>query len=277
MINKVSKSLKINGFLGTLFFIIRYFFSKINITIYEPIVQRQLALSAEINELLHSTVAYGPFSGLKLSENIWWGKSDRANMLLGLYEKEILDELIICSHDRELFIDIGAADGYFGIGVVYGGLFERSICYEMSSFGRELIRETASKNGVLERVKIFGVATKDFCKDFSDDDLKKAVVLMDIEGGEFDLLDLPTIKKLSKAIIYVELHDQFFPDGADKLKKLLNNLEKFFVVSEITTGARDLSCFSCLRNYSDNDRWLIASESRPFLMTWLKLVPHRVG
>ena len=41
----------------------------------------------------------------------------------------------------------------------------------------------------------------------------------------------------------------------------------------LTTGARDLSVFPELRRMRDTDRWLIVSEGRGQLMTWLKLGP----
>ncbi len=53
----------------------------------------------------------------------------------------------------------------------------------------------------------------------------------------------------------------------------MSDAKNFHKVSTITTSSRDLSRFPELRNYEDSDRWLIASEGRPRLMTWLRLDP----
>lgn len=81
------------GLTETIFLITKALLKKVGIEIIDPVIRRQLQLSSEINNLLKSTVSYGPFKGLKLSKDIWWGKTDRANMLLGLYEQEITAEL----------------------------------------------------------------------------------------------------------------------------------------------------------------------------------------
>ena len=51
----------------------------------------------------------------------------------------------------------------------------------------------------------------------------------------------------------------------------MNDAKPFFKISTLTTTARDLSKFPELSNYADSERWLIASEGRSKLMTWLKL------
>lgn len=53
--------------------------------------KRKLRISKELNDLYFGTVAYGPFKGLKLGSDSWWCGIDRASMLLGIYEKEILE------------------------------------------------------------------------------------------------------------------------------------------------------------------------------------------
>ena len=54
----------------------------------------------------------------------------------------------------------------------------------------------------------------------------------------------------------------------------LSKSKPFFKISTLATTSRDLSKFSELFDYEDSDRWLIASEGRPKLMTWLRLDPR---
>ena len=66
----------------------------------DQIQERRLHLSTLLNDRFAATVRYGPFRGLRLSKTTWWGNTDRAGMLLGLYEQEILSTLERISAER---------------------------------------------------------------------------------------------------------------------------------------------------------------------------------
>ncbi len=228
-----------------------------------------------IDESFNSTVRYGPFKGLKLSSDNWWGSGDRASMLLGLYEQEVLESLTNIPKNYRTFIDLGAADGYYSIGVLINNLFDRSYCFEMSEKGRNIIREKALINGVSDNILIHGIADKDFYRAITSDQLSNSVLFVDIEGGEFDLFSKELFRIFKESIIFIELHDWFFKDGKIKLAKLRNDAEEFFCITELTTSTRDLSGFPELEKFSDTDRWLICSEGRARLMTWYRLDPRQ--
>lgn len=261
------------GLTETIFLITKALLKKVGIEIIDPVIRRQLQLSSEINILLKSTVSYGPFKGLKLSKDIWWGKTDRANMLLGLYEQEITAELMNLPSEYNIFIDIGAADGYYGLGVVVGKLFSKSHCFEINKKGQDVIANSAIENGISSHVTIHGAANSDFLDRFSDDDLSKSVLLIDIEGGEFELLNKASLRRLKNSIIFIELHNKFLKNSDAILQRLKFDSSEYFTSKEFTTTSRDLSKFPELREYCDTDRWLIASEGRPFLMSWIRFDP----
>ena len=240
--------------------------------ISDSISKRRVLLSRQLNEAFNGTVRYGPFRGLKFSTDSWWGESDRANMLLGLYEQEILTSLENIPTRYKTFIDLGAADGYYGIGVLINDMFERSYCFEISETGQGIINRNAILNGVSDRVNIMGIAEKDFYTQLPQHEPEQSVLFVDIEGGEFDLFDKALFNTFCKSIIFIELHD-WVKDGDEKIKKLKQDAEDHFSITELTTGARDLSKFEELKQMSDTDRWLICSEGRPRLMTWLRLDP----
>ena len=54
------------------------------------ISKKRRTLANELSAQMDHTVKYGPFLGMKFSPENWWSSSDRAGMLLGIYEKEIL-------------------------------------------------------------------------------------------------------------------------------------------------------------------------------------------
>src|SRR5262249_29234565 len=153
----------------------------------DPIHERRLQLSSEIDRLLNSTVSHGPFKGLRLLPGVWWGNTDRASMLLGLYEQEILQSLTQIPSTHRTFIDVGAADGYYGVGVVINNRFDRSYCFEASEAGQAIIRKNAELNGVLDRVSVHGVANRTFYLTLPRMILSKSVLFLDVEGAEFEL------------------------------------------------------------------------------------------
>jgi hypothetical protein len=262
-----------DGYLAATKQAISWIFYKLGIKKFDSIHKRRIQISKQLDELFKSTVQYGIFKGLKLSPKTWWGTADRASMLLGLYEKDVLDSLQNIPKKFTTFIDLGAADGYYGIGVLVNNLFQNSICFEISKEGRQIIRENAQLNNVLNKVEIRGIAKKDFYDDLSTHTLSNAVLFIDIEGAEFELIDKATFSAFNKSIIFVELHDWFFEDGEEKLKKLKNDSTTTHVLTELTMGSRDLSIFPELNKLNDNDRWLICSEGRGQLMKWLRFDP----
>lgn len=236
---------------------------------------RRFRLGQRLSEELHHTVAYGPLRGLILSDTSWWGAADRGSMLLGIYEQEVLAALKDLSVGRSTLIDLGAADGYYAVGAVTSGLFDNSIAFETSELGQDAIAQNALRNSVGDRVRILGEAKPDFLLSLTKDfelDLSSTVLLVDIEGAEFDLLSLELLRGLHRAAMIVEVHD-FQPWNHAQVEQLLERAKEFFEISWLTTGPRDLSAFKEISEWPDDDRWILCSESRPKRMKWLVLTP----
>ena len=194
-------------------------------------------------------------------------------MILGLYEKEIIEILLNTSKERSVFIDIGAADGYYAVSSVKNYFFNRSYCFEIEQKGRSVIRQNSILNGVAEKVIIFGEANRKSLLKIPKADISNSVVLIDIEGFEFDFLDTNILNILKESICIIELHDWFFEDGKKRLEELRKRASKNFKISEFKLRSRDTSNIKELDLYSDNERWIICSEGRPRSMTWLRLDP----
>ena len=237
--------------------------------------KRRLELSRNINSIFSGVVAYGPFKGLRLGDLSWCASTDIAARLLGLYEQEILESLSSLPHTHDVFIDLGAGGGYYGIGAVVSKKFAASYCYEIADVARKIIEHNARLNGVLDRVIIRGAVENGFHEALKMEgvDLSRCVLLCDIEGGEFSMFDETTLSAFRGSTIFIEIHDFLFFDGSARLQKLKRDASRYFRVTELTTGARDLSKFPELNKLNDTDRWLIVSEGRSQLMTWLRLDP----
>jgi hypothetical protein len=241
------------------------------------VVLRQIELSRQLNDELKSTVQHGPFKGLKLPKDIWWGKTDRGSMLLGMYEEEILTQLTRLPTRYNRFINVGAADGYYGVGVLVANMFRGADCFEISKDARAVIAATAASNGVASRLVIHGAAEPGFLDMFSEESLSESVLLIDVEGAEYELLCDSALEKLSESIVIVELHTGLVEDGEHKTKSLVARAERYFSVTVLESGARNPNALKELRAFCDTDRWLVVSESRPYPMQWLRLDPLSRG
>lgn len=239
----------------------------------ETVYERRERVSAEVYNLFNGTVKYGPFSGLKLGQNVWWGNVDKASMLLGIYEKEILEFLSSgITSERPYFIDVGAADGYYAVGMLSSGLSKYCYCFEMSEEGRKRISENAELNHVTEQLSIFPEATEQFAEALPEEILNKAIILIDIEGGEFDILNEHSLKALSQSVIIIEIHhwiDGFF----NKYQHFLAMADRYFDITVIDPLEKKIETFSELDDFTDDNRYLICSEGRPNRMRFLKLGP----
>ncbi len=242
----------------------------------DPIQARRLALSRELHARFGGVVAHGPFAGLELAPEAHWGSGVYSHQLLGIYEQELLQSLADVPSRYRTFIEIGAQDGYYSIGGLRAGMFDRAICFEILEEGQALIAENARRNGQDGKIRIHGAADAGLGGTLKAEkvDPAQSVVLCDIEGAEFDVFDAAMFGQLKGAIIFIELHPFAMASGAAKIAALKEAASTHFTIAQFTTGARDLSAFPELDGYSDTDRWLMCSEGRPERMHWLRLDPR---
>jgi hypothetical protein len=237
---------------------------------------KKKSISKKLDETLKSTVAYGRFSHLKLSKSMIWNRFDRGAMLLGLYEFEIVEAIFSKPITQRIFIDVGAADGYFALGALVSGEFDKAYCFELSKKSQRVIRENARLNNISSEMFIFGAADEHSFLRLPKDDLENSVILIDIEGAEFNILNENVLNKLKKSIVIVELHEWLIADGASKLSTFIRSAETLFDISYISEEGRNPNGIKELTLMSDDERWLICSEGRPRVMSWIRLDPKQL-
>lgn len=243
----------------------------------ETIRQRQERIALEVYDLCDGTVRYGPFKGLKIEKDAYWGRLDLGGQCLGFYEKEILDFIAgIDSGEFSTFIDVGAADGYYAVGVIVSGKIGNVICFEQSESGREAIGRNWLRNGSPGSLKVLGEANIDSISALSSESLKNALVMIDIEGFEFQLLTDSVLGSFACCTLVIEIHN-WVADFDRQYSDLLRRVDKYFTISFIDRVDRSTVDIPELRDFTDDNRLLLVSERRPCLMKFLKLTPKDSG
>ena len=240
----------------------------------ETIRQRQERISLEVYEMVQGRVAYGPFEGMRLNRERWWGALDLGSQCLGLYEKEVLEQLTLIQDERkyDFFIDIGAADGYYTTGVLCSGLFNKAIAFEALPKGQDAILASWLENNSPGELEILGEATEHALVNLPNEALDSALVLVDVEGAEFDILSPIVLEKLLHSTIVIEIHN-WINDFEHRYFAFLESAFNLFKVEVLSPVSRDIHKYQELRDFTDDNRLLLVSERRPCQMRFLKLSP----
>ncbi len=215
----------------------------------------------------------GPFAGMRYVDDSVEGAY--IPKLLGIYEVELAGEVeSICQRHAGLIVDIGAAEGYYAVGLAFRNPNIRIIAFEMNPAGQLALREMSSLNHVAERVEVRGKCEpEDLIQALGDS--PQPVVVCDAEGDESKLLDLQAVPALAKASVLVELHEFVIPGIAEDLKRRFAATHRIKQIWQQPRSHRQfpwrtLGTALLPRSYLE---WGV-SEWRPERMAWLWMEPH---
>ncbi len=242
---------------------------KLELRTDKVVEKKRIILSSKISKIYNNTVQQGPFKGMIINEDQFWGQGDRSSKILGLYEKEIQDLIVSIQKDKDYstFVDIGGADGFFAIGSLVNNLFEKCEVFEISKKGRISIQKNSKQNNVYDSIKIHDKASKRSL--IKIDNINNSLILCDIEGGEYELFDEKLINEIYPSDIIIEIHK----DKENSLVNFEKRFTKTYSLTKITQEPRSLKNFKELENINDNNRALIASEGRSYVQEWWHLSP----
>jgi hypothetical protein len=192
-------------------------------------------------------VSGGPFAGLAYPD---LEATSLIPKLLGAYERELHTAVETAIRaGPELIVNVGAADGYYAVGLARRCPAAAVHAFEADPAQRALLARVAAANGV--EVRIAGAAT----------DLgalpERTLLVMDCEGCEADLL---TPANLETATIIVELHDFATPGH-----RIIARFEDTHDVALVPTAPQPPARGSGVA--------LALSEYRPGPMRWAVLTP----
>ena len=146
-------------------------------------------------------VAKGPFAGTRFAgcEEEFY-----VSMMLGYYEPELHPFIeAAVSRGYSNVINIGCAAGYYAVGLARRLPSATIHAFDINERARSACQRLARQNGVEDRVRIQGQFHGPEFEELATED---TLVLCDIEGGEYDVLDPTKHPALLKADAIVELH-----------------------------------------------------------------------
>lgn len=198
--------------------------------------------------------------------------------LAGTYEEEIYPALAdAVARCPAVVVDIGAAEGFYVSGLARAVPGARVIAYEAKAEWQGRIRHLAGLNGVAERCEIRGFCDSAEFRRLLESELGRSMfLLMDIEGGEFNLLTPTTVPMLSDAELLVELHEPAERSAGDALALMLGASHDVEMI-----WAREVR----VPREVSSPAWRIAAtllppvrrrlqEGRAYRMRWLHAVPR---
>ena len=152
-------------------------------------------LTKNYNNFINSigtNIINGPFKGMKyISESVG---SCHMPKILGIYENEIYPTLLNFLSNSDLFVDIGAAEGYYAVGSAIKYPHLNVIAYEMDKTGREYISNLKKRNNL----KHFrSVNFEDMSKKMVLNNLNK-VIITDNKGQINSILNITELENFLK-------------------------------------------------------------------------------
>jgi hypothetical protein len=225
-----------------------------------------------VRDQFGNEVQAGPFAGMRYPD---WGLTDIdlfAPKLLGIFECELhpaLERLISSSPD--VVVNVGAAEGYYAIGLALRLPEARVIAFDLNEQRLEQLAGIAELNGVRDRVEIVSAACGheglDRCLS------GRSAVVCDCDGCEADLLDPARVPALRTVPLLVEVHDLLVEGTTKALREAFASSHD---IAQIDTRARFVDDYPELDFMPLVTRQLAISEFRGAPMWWLELTPRAV-
>jgi hypothetical protein len=195
--------------------------------------------------------------------------------LLGTYERELARKIgSICRRQPKLVIDIGAAEGYYAIGLALRIAQAQVVAFELDEAGQTALRAMAQLNGVADRLTVRGrCEPADLAASLAGH--SGAVVICDVEGYEEALLDPAEVAGLRDAIVLVETHEFVRRGITNELRRRFAASHRIELIwqeprSRAEFPWRTLGTMLLPASYLD---WAV-SEWRPERMSWLWMTPR---
>lgn len=215
-------------------------------------------------------VRAGPFAGLRYPDWALGSIDLFAPKLLGIFELELHEavERLIAAGPR-LVVNVGAADGYYAVGLARRMPHARVIAFEPNGERLDQLRAIAELNGVGSRIEIVASACDHAALEAVAD--RRIAIVCDCDGCEAELLDPARVPGLRDARLVVEAHDLLLDGITPALESAFGSSHE---IVTIRAQPRFVDDFPELDFMPLVTRQLAISEFRGAPMWWLELIPR---
>jgi len=216
---------------------------------------RYMRVAAAVVERYGRKVNEGPFTGMIYGDMA--AGSAYTPKILGTYELELrpwIEQVI--QENYAAIIDLGCAEGYYAVGLAVRCPNAVIYAFDGDPLARGACQELATLNGVENRIHIGGYCDAEIMKTLP---LEKAMLICDVEGSEFELLDPELLPVLTTIDIIVELHELLRPGVT---ATLLNRFTPTHDITLIDAVERDATLFPQVHFLPPAGQHLALTESR---------------
>ena len=221
-----------------------------------------------LKKYFFNRVLGGPFKGLLYIKESFC--SSYLPKIFGTYELEIVDYIVLGCKGVDYVIDIGAAEGYYAVGLLFNNPKLMCIAFECDKTAKDLLDRLAILNNVADRLICFDKADCVSLQTVLSQN-GRGFVVVDIEGGEFELIDPVNVPGLKEIEFIVEIHDWFYPElNADSIfRDRFSSTHNIKVINARTPLYSDISHFFW-RSVAFLNRDIASKmlEERPPIMRW---------
>jgi hypothetical protein len=208
----------------------------------------------------------GPFQGMDYVATATEGAL--LPRLLGSYESELHPHLLaFAAEGLDCVIDVGCAEGYYAVGLARLIPQITVHAHDIDEAALAACAALAAKNGVGDRVVIGGEFRP---QDFEAFAGQRALVMVDAEGAEVDILQPELSPALAGLSLIVETHDIHRPGALDTLVQRFSPTHDIVRVNQHYAAFQPPPWFSELPHL---DQLLAVWEWRALPTPWLVMRP----
>ena len=220
------------------------------------------------------TVANGPFKGLRYPAAESYG-SMLLPKLLGSYESELHPVLEgMFANDYTAIVDIGAAEGYYAIGLGLQFPGASVYAFDTSSTARRMCAEMATLNSLGSRIHIGSFCDEQTLRSIPLGD--RALIISDCEGYENSLFNLELAEFLINHDVIIEAHDFIDIDISSNMRRAFCKTHKVHSIKSTDDIEKaHMYQYAELSRYTTSDKRTILGERRPGVMEWLVMTADR--
>lgn len=234
--------------------------------------RRILEKKLKAQGLYGDVVQQGPFAGLRYPAEGY--VSCRFQKIVGVYEHELhpLLGLLVNSQAYDFIIDIGAAEGYFAVGLALKFPSAKNVAFEMSEYSRKTLHQVATLNQVQDRLQIEGRCSPETLNALSNKVVPgRTLVVCDVDGYEVELMARGGVTWLNQADILIELHDCLRPGITEIITQAFSSTHK---LTMITNSGIAYGNYPILRELQFPDIYAMVNEDRKGLQDWIFMTPN---